>query len=441
MMQLALRSIRYRAGGFAASLLTLLLGATILMTFASLLDTATGTDPQTTESLTIMASVVGGWGLVIVTFAAASTLTLLVRQRGDEMALLRTIGASPAQIRRLLLAESVVLAVVAVALAVVPSVFTGKMLVGLLADARRIPPGVDPAFGPIAVSIGLGVTLAAAVFAALLASRRATSANLATATATRPRRATTIAGLIVLAGGVSCAVTTMTAFDRDDIATMAVGAQGSILCAIGFALLGPSIITAVTAALAPLRRGGSTGYLTVANLRGHTRQMATALAPIVLFTAIATGTLYMQGIENSAGSQAPAEIAGTIETLNYVVVAMIALFAAVMLVNTTVAATLHRRREFGQLRLAGSTRPQVVGMVGTEAGVLAAAGVLFGTLASVATVIPYSVVKTGSVLPDATITIYLAVVLVAAALTLGTSVASARRATRQPAISVVSAAG
>nr|WP_232327836.1 FtsX-like permease family protein [Kibdelosporangium sp. MJ126-NF4]CTQ88284.1 putative ABC transport system integral membrane protein [Kibdelosporangium sp. MJ126-NF4] len=437
-MQLALRSIRYRAGGFAASLLTLLLGATILMTFASLLDTGAAADPHTAESLTIMANVVGGWGLVIVTFATASTLTLLVRQRATEMTLLRTVGATPAQIRRLLLAEAAVLAVVAVGIAVTPSVFTGRLLVELLADAGRIPPGVTPVFGPIAVSVGLGVTLASAALAALLAARRATSASLTTGSSRRGRVGY-IVGAAVLAAGISCAVVTMTVFDSGDMAVMAVAGQGSILCAIGLALLGPSIITAAARVLGPVRRGGVTGYLTVANLRGHTHQMATALAPIVLFTAIATGTLYMQSIENSASSRMPDDIAGTVATLNYVVVAMIALFAAVMLVNTMVSATLHRRREFGQLRLAGSTRPQVVGMVGAEAGVLAAVGVLFGTLAATATVIPYSVVKTGSVLPDATVMTYLGVVLVAAALALATSVASARRATRQSAITAVAA--
>ncbi|MBE1461038.1 FtsX-like permease family protein [Kibdelosporangium phytohabitans] len=435
-MQLALRSIRYRAGGFAASLLTLLLGAIILMTFASLLDTATATDPPTAESLTIMANVVGGWGLVIVTFAAASTLTLLARQRGTEMTLLRTIGATPAQIRRLLLAEAVLLAVVAVAAAVVPSVFTGRMLVGLLADARRIPPGVTPEFGPIAVSVGLGVTLAAAAFAALLAARRVTKTSLTSGKSTRGRVAV-IAGVVALAAGIGCAVTTVVALESSDLAVMAVSAQACILCAVGFALLGPSVITAAARVLTSLRRGGT--HLTVSNLRGHTQQMATALAPIVLFTAIATGTLYMQSIENNSAIRPPAEIAGTIETLNYVVVAMITLFAAVMLINTTVAATLHRRREFGQLRLAGSTRPQVVGMVGAEAAVLAAVGVLLGTLAATATVIPYSIVKTDSVLPDATITTYLGVVLAAAVLTLATSLTSARRATRHPAITAVSA--
>ncbi|RSM78700.1 ABC transporter permease [Kibdelosporangium aridum] len=430
MFRLAVRSIRYRAGSFVASLLTLTLGAIILMTFAALLDTSADADAQTAETLTIMASVVGGWGLVIVTFAAASTLTLQVRQRSTEMALLRTVGATPAQIRRLVLIESVTLALIAVLIALVPSRLTSHVLVDLLKDARQVPAELPAAFGPIAIGIGLGVTLASAVLAALLAARRATTAR------QRGRsRARLIAGAAVLVAGISSGTVVMVVFDGTEPAIMAFSGQGAILCAIGLALLSPPIITAIATLLSPLR--GVRGYLTVLNLRGHTHQMATALAPIILFTGLATGTLYMQRIENESGTRMPAHVAPTIETLNYVVVGMVTLFAAVMLINTVVAATLYRRREFGQFRLAGSTRPQVLGMVGAEASVLAGTGVLFGTLAATATVIPYSVVKTNSVLPDTTITIYLAVVLTAAALTLVTSVVSARRATNRPAIETV----
>lgn len=430
MFRLALRSIRYRAGSFVASLLTLTLGAVILMTFAALLDTSAAADAQTATTLTIMASVVGGWGLVIVTFAAASTLTLQVRQRSTEMALLRTVGATPAQIRRLVLIESVTLALIAVLIALVPSRLTSGVLVELLKDAHQVPADLPAAFGPIAVSVGLGVTLASAVLAALLAARRA-------ATTRQPGRgrARLIAGVAVLVAGISSGATVMIVFDGTEPAVMAFSGQGAILCAIGLALLSPPIITAIATLLTPLR--GVSGYLTVVNLRGHTHQMATALAPIILFTGLATGTLYMQRIENESGMPMPAHMAPTIETLNYVVVGMVTLFAAVMLINTVIAATLHRRREFGQLRLAGSTRPQVLGMVSTEASVLACTGVLFGTLAATATVIPYSVVKTGSLLPDTTITTYLTVILTAAALTLITTVASARRATGQPAIDTV----
>ena len=46
------------------------------------------------KTLITIASVVGGWGLILVVFAVASTLTLSVRQRGAEMALLKNVGAT-----------------------------------------------------------------------------------------------------------------------------------------------------------------------------------------------------------------------------------------------------------------------------------------------------------------------------------------------------------
>jgi len=112
-------------------------------------------------------------------------------------------------------------------------------------------------------------------------------------------------------------------------------------------------------------------------------------------------------------------------------------FAAVMLVNTLVAATLARRREFGQLRLTGSTRPQVLGMAGLEGIVLATAGLLLGSLAAAISAIPYSLVMTDSVLPGATVPIHLGVIALATVLTMAAALGATRRATRRPALEAV----
>jgi putative ABC transport system permease protein len=103
MLRLALATLRYRTGGFAATFVAVFLGATILMGFAALLDTALGVTGESRKTLITIASVVGGWGLILVVYAVASTLTLSVRQRGAEMALLKNVGATPAQIGRALI--------------------------------------------------------------------------------------------------------------------------------------------------------------------------------------------------------------------------------------------------------------------------------------------------------------------------------------------------
>lgn len=144
------------------------------------------------------------------------------------------------------------------------------------------------------------------------------------------------------------------------IDAMQTAGQASLFAAIGFALLAPVLVRAVTARLgAPFGRAGVGGYLAAVNVRQRGRQTASVLMPVILFIAT-TGTLYMQSIEHAApavaGTSITAGEAKNLETLNYVVVGMIAAFAAIMLVNTLVAATTHRRQEFGQLRLGDRRR-------------------------------------------------------------------------------------
>ncbi len=185
---------------------------------------------------------------------------------------------------------------------------------------------------------------------------------------------------------------------------------------------------------------GVSGYLTLLNARQRTGQLATALMPIIVFTGIATGTLCLQSIENRATAAAGLARSAdqkSIETLNLVVVGMIALFTAIMLINTLVAATAYRKREFAQLRLTGATPPQVLGLVSVEGIVLAGTGVVFGTIASIVTVVLYSIARTHKILPYTTIGIYLGVVAVAAALTLAATIGAARHALRAPAVEAV----
>lgn len=453
MFSLALRSLRFRAGAFVASFLAMFLGATILMAFASMLDTSAGdnVDAATEETLVNMATIVGGWGLLIVVFAVASTLTLSVRQRSREMALLKGIGATPAQIGRMIVGEAAVVAVVAALAAIPLSILGGKLLFEVLQDTDQVAPAVSYSFGPIAIQMGLGITLLSATIAAVVTARRTTrmraSEALAAVSVENPTmgKPRLIAAWLFLAAGVSCGVITATAFHGKGIDAMATGGQAAILSSIGLALFAPALMRAATAVVAgPLERlGGVDGYLTVLNIRQRTHQMAGALVPIILFTGIATGTLYMQSIENSApfvaGGATTATEARNIETLNFVVVGMIAVFAAIMLINTLVAATTYRRQEFGQQRLVGSTPPQVLRMVSLEGLALASTGVLFGSLGSLFAVIPYSIARTDSILPDSTVAIYLGIVSVAAILTLASSLGAATRTMRTPAVEAAAA--
>lgn len=444
MFDLALRSVRQRPGRFAATLLSAFLGAGIIMMFNSMHDTAAGPgiDDKSKEILSLSGGVVGGYGTLLVFFAVASTLTVNVRQRDDEINLLRCSGATPAQIKRMIMGEAALVGLLGMLLAIVPAMLAGNWLLDSFQDSKQVAPGVDYAFGPFAISAGVGITLLASVGAAWLAVRRAVKAA---AGGRAPRnRLRTFGGILALVGGAGGCATTF-ALDATEPALMAPAAYGAIMLSIGFAVLSPVLLRVLLGWFArPIEAvAGSSGYLTVHNMRRRAQQLAGVLMPLILFTGMAIATVYMQAIENDAIAAAGVEKSvddKNMETLNLIIVGIIVAFACIMLINTLYAATAYREREFGRQRLAGATPKQVLGMVGTESVVLMVTGVFFGTLAGLAGLLPFTMVRTDATWPDQGLGTWLAVAGLGAAATLITSLTTARRALRAPAVSAVTVA-
>jgi putative ABC transport system permease protein len=429
---LALRSLRQRPGRATATLLSAFLGAAVVMTFNSLHDTAArpGVDSVSAESLSTAAGVVGGYGTLLVFFAIASTLTVNVRQRGAEMELLRCSGATPAQIRRMVVGEAVAIAMVGAVLAIGPAMLGGRALLGVFQNSGQVARSVDYSFGPVALGSGIGITVSAAAGAAFLAVRRVTLRR-----RPRGRARTFLAYAALLAGGAALCSTF--AFSAEDAALMAPPAYGAVLLSVGCALLAPRLLEGLLDRL-PLT--GPSGYLAVRNLRRRAAEMSGVLMPLILFTCMASATLTMQAVESDAikASGVPKSVdAKNLETLNLTVVGVIVVFCCVMLINSLYAATTYRGREFGQQRLVGATPGQVLGVVGAEGLILTVTGVFLGTVAGLAGVLAFSAVRTGSPWPGQGPGIWLAVVAVATAVTLGTVLFTARRTLRTPAVAAV----
>jgi putative ABC transport system permease protein len=439
MTRLALSGLRHRTGAFVATFLSAALGAAILMTFASMIDTAggRGVDPVSEESLITMASVAGGWCLLIVVFAVSSTMTLSVRQRDLEVGVLRRAGATPAQLRRMIIGEAVLVSLAAAAVAVPIGLFLGRMLLGLLADTGQVAEAVGYVFGPVALGMGFGVTVLGSVLGALLAARRASSPG---RRRSRSGRLRVVAALVFLTAGLSCGIVTATVMKGKGMDAMQTAGQASIWFAVGLALLAPWLLRLI-ATVVPVRLlFGASGDLAATNMRRQAAQMSGAVMPVILFVGITTATVYMQAIDDEASAGLiRQDYEKNIQTLNYVVVGMIALFVAIMLVNTLLAATSYRRSEFARQRLAGATPGQVLAMVVAESLLLTVTGVLFGTLASVVTVLPFGIARADDPLPSLSLPPYLLVVAIAVVLTFAAAAGAARRAITGRAIDAIRA--
>jgi putative ABC transport system permease protein len=241
--------------------------------------------------------------------------------------------------------------------------------------------------------------------------------------------------MLFLAIGANCAILTATLMDGKGIDAMQTAGQAGIWAAIGLALLAPELLRLVTAVLGrPIRAIGVAGDLAVLTVHSRARQLASAVMPVLIFTGVATGTVYMQAVENTAAAgQLEPDYAQDVKTLNYVVVGMITLFVTIMLINTLIAATARRRVEFAQQRLAGATRGQLLGMVALEGLLVTVTGTLGGTAAAMFTILPFGSARAGRLWPDATPTAYVVILTLATTLTAAAMLGATRRTIKGPA--------
>ncbi|MCE0540074.1 ABC transporter permease [Kineosporia rhizophila] len=447
MRLIAWSSLRTRATSFGAYFLSVFFGTVLIGSFATLSSAGTG-DVSTADAdrLSTMGIVVGSWGALIVLFSLASTLTLVVGQRTAETALLRAVGATPKQVRRLVITESTLVTLAAVALAAGPAWLVGDLVLAAMRETGMLSPGVDGHGQPVALTVtGLGITLVA-YFAARIATRRATRASVRASqreAATGPRRTSRwqiAAGLGLIVIGLHLLVLTVTvmADDPDPMAPMSTAGPAGVFTTIGIATLSPVLLRLATTVFGfALKPFGVAGHLARHDLRARAQALGATLAPITIFTGIAAGTAYLVAIQNKADAGlVKTPEAEDVELLNYVVVGMIALFAAIMVVNTLAAAVAARRQEFGRQQLAGATRAQIRQVMLLEAAFLSGTGIVLGAVASLAMMCPFSWVKLDSVLPGLGPWYLLGVAAVAATVTISATAVLTGRMLRRPALTL-----
>jgi putative ABC transport system permease protein len=253
-------------------------------------------------------SVFGGCTLLIAVLVIAGTVGLSVKQRHRDIALLRAIGATPRQVRRMALREAVVLAVVAAGLGIWPGLAMARWLRDQFV-ARDLTPSsfsVYVSWLPllIAASSGLLIAVVAAWVASLCSSRIRPTDALAESSV-EPRRLgvlRALLGVVALAGGIALSVMSMNV-SGENAAGIAVGVVFTLVTAV--ALLSGWLIRATAAVLGLLlRRFGVTGRLAVANAAASARRLSPVVSALVLAVGLGGSMWFLQtSIEHRAGQQ------------------------------------------------------------------------------------------------------------------------------------------
>lgn len=265
--------------------------------------------PQLANARELLAAIGGSFGGIATAtavFVIMGTVALSVGQRSREIALLRAIGATPRQIRRMIATESVLVAPLAGAAGLLPGVAVARWWFDQLVAKGAIPHGVRLSTGWIPMVVALGAGLLASLLAGWTAARRPsrirpTRALGEAAVERRPGVIRTVLGVAATAGGIVLA--SLAAHQTgDDAASVALGVVFTLMLAS--ALLGPAVAWLASTLLGlPLRAAGAAGGLAAANTRANARRLASAITPIVLVTAFCGTLLCMQSTVTHTASR------------------------------------------------------------------------------------------------------------------------------------------
>ncbi|WP_030736593.1 ABC transporter permease [Streptomyces sp. NRRL S-31] len=447
MIPIALGQLRRRPAAFAGPAVALFLAVATVTLFGTLFaaDVAAPAGVRRADpgpGLRVIAGAFGEIAVLVAFFVVVNALGFAVRQQHRDLALLRTVAATPRQTRRLVRGQVVATTVLAAAPGWAVGAVAARRFLGELKRRGLAAPGVRVPETPVPMLVALAATLAVGLAASAVAARRISRiapAAALTAGSTEHGRtgvARLLAGAGALTGGALLLRLAATRPpERTDKAGQA-ALLGALVLLIGVALVGPLAARVLATALgAPVRvPAPGAGWLADANLRGYARRLSSAVVPVALLVGLSgTMTIMTRTAGHAAGATATGATSATDVWLRQAELALLVCFAAVSTVNTLVAVTADRRREFALLRLVGATRVQLLRVLAGEAVLTAAVGVLLGAVVAGAASAAFSTAVTGSAVPSVPVAACGWIVAGAATLTVPCVLATGLRAVRGPA--------
>ncbi|MFD8476181.1 ABC transporter permease [Streptomyces globisporus] len=245
----------------------------------------------------LLGTAAGVTGFVSV-FVVASTFSFAVAQRRREFGLLRTAGATPAQVRRMVFTEAFVIGVLASAAGCWLGAAGAPRLAAWMADA-----GIAPSWFRIgeqtwplhtAFCTGLFVALSGVVVSSWRAGRVGpTEALRESAIDSRAMPVSRwLIGGAVLATGLGLLSLALLDSPGDVLKRKTYITQPMLLI-VGFALFAPVLVKPLTRLLTwlPARLPGATGMLARENASAGVRRTAAVAAPVIITVALAASLM------------------------------------------------------------------------------------------------------------------------------------------------------
>ncbi|KJQ52721.1 FtsX-like permease family protein [Microbacterium sp. SA39] len=306
MWSFARAAIRAHRSSFVGSFLIVLFAAALLSANGVLMETGIRVDAPL---LVTVAGSFAGTAILVVVLVDASTFSSALRQRSAEFALLRAVGATPAQVRSMVNAEVVLVFAVAAPLGAIPGLFAASLLMPVLVSGGIVPAGTALTLSPLPLVGALLLLFPTALLAARLAARRITRVSATAAVrgsgaessqlslARRITAASLFLAGIVIAG---------TPFFVPGTLGSATGATSAFLLISAAALAGPALIGGIARRAARATRSSSNapGMLALVNTRGFSRRLTTAIIPLALFLSLGTVQTGVNGsLVDAAGMQ------------------------------------------------------------------------------------------------------------------------------------------
>ena len=266
-------------------------------------------DPAAFERIELVAVLASGGGITtaIAVFVVAGAIAFAVGRCRRELALLRATGATPGQVRRMLLWETGLVGLLGGAAGCLLAALLQELFADAVIAVDLAPEGfrVAPHWIPYAIALGTGVVVT--LLASQLAVRRALRVppGEALVAAAAPQRrlgvVRIVLGLVALGGGVALVIV----LSSDALAFASLAAS---CFAIGLALLAPALLGGPAALAGRLVRGlGGSGFLAAAALATGRFRSGAVAAAIALIVALAGAQVVSLATARSAAERESAE--------------------------------------------------------------------------------------------------------------------------------------